>query len=773
MRPLRETNLAYIIYTSGSTGLPKGVGNTHGGLHNRIEWMRQSLSINENDRILQKTPFSFDVSVWEFFLPLLSGATLVMAKPEGHKDPSYLQQLIRDEGITTLHFVPSMLSVFLEHVEHDSFDGIRHIVTSGEALGGPLQRKLLDRVKRTSLWNLYGPTEAAIDVSYWTCRKQDQDETPPIGAPIWNTQLYVLDSGLNAVPLGTIGELYISGVGVARGYNNRAGLTAQRFIANPYGEPGSRMYRTGDLVRWREDGNLEYFGRSDFQVKIRGFRIELEEISNAMTLVDGISQATVQVRQLAGEPHLVAYFTREQTPLTHDQQGTDPQLNVSHFKHLFDSIYQGKSEPTDGLLDFSGWMSSYDGQQIPTSEMLEWRQMTLERIRSLRPRRVLEIGCGSGLLLLGLAEQVERYVGTDFSSITLKKLQAIVDASDLKNVQLHQLSAHESLPVTEDAFDVVIINSVAQYFPSVDYFVGVIAEAVKQLNGTGVIFLGDVRMLPLLEMQSASVEYFRLGDDQTVEALSHNTRQRIKETDELLLDPAIFVQLKARIDQITDVELAIKRSEHHNEMSLFRYDVLIRVGESSRTVNKRFESIVTDPEHRFSDLDTLRQQLQLNQEGLIVRAIPNARLIADARLYDVLESLGRSGSLEISKVQLKALVGEIDLVTSPSQIESLAREMGFSTVLMFSPNDPLRCIDAFFVPLAHSSDLVGFPLLHLYRGDVDKTVGFSSFANQPSVRDAQRLFIVNLRERLQAQLPEYMVPSSYVEMGVFPLTPNG
>ncbi|MBZ1349016.1 amino acid adenylation domain-containing protein, partial [Alcaligenaceae bacterium LF4-65] len=305
--PLTPQNLAYLIYTSGSTGTPKGAGNTQLALINRLDWMRSELQLTSVDRVLQKTPWSFDVSVWEFLLPVFNGATLIVAKPEGHKDPRYLEQLIREQGVTTLHFVPSMLDAFLASKNNHDALPIKHLVTSGEALSGSLQHECLNKLPNTLLWNFYGPTEAAIDVTYWQCRKSDGLDTPPIGYPIWNTQIYILDASLSPLPVGVAGELYIAGAGLARGYLGRAGLTAERFVANPF-TPGARMYRSGDLARWTEDGVLEYLGRADAQVKIRGFRIELGEIEAALVAIPGIAQCTVQARGEDVAKQLVAYL---------------------------------------------------------------------------------------------------------------------------------------------------------------------------------------------------------------------------------------------------------------------------------------------------------------------------------------------------------------------------------------------------------------------------------------------------------------------------------
>ena len=320
--PLKPDHLAYVIYTSGSTGKPKGVGNTHDALFNRIRWMAADLSFNKHHSVLQKTAFGFDVSVWEFILPLLYGARMVIARPSGHKDPNYLSSVIEDQQITTLHFVPSMLDAFLEsEPEPGSLVSIEHVVTSGEALSEPSCNSLAKLIG-TKLHNYFGPTEAAIDVTAWSA-DPSHTGSPPIGSPIWNTEIHVVDGFLRLVPVGVWGEMYISGAGLARGYVGRPDLTAERFVACPFGAPGSRMYRTGDLGRWRADGVLEFGGRCDDQVKLRGFRIEPGEIEAVLVQQPGIAQAAVVLRDVAGEKRLVAYVTAEAQRL---QQRLGPRL---------------------------------------------------------------------------------------------------------------------------------------------------------------------------------------------------------------------------------------------------------------------------------------------------------------------------------------------------------------------------------------------------------------------------------------------------------------
>jgi amino acid adenylation domain-containing protein/non-ribosomal peptide synthase protein (TIGR01720 family) len=368
--PVQPDNLAYLIYTSGSTGKPKGAMNTHRGLYNRLVWMQNTYQLTSSDRVLQKTPSSFDVSVWEFFWPLMTGASLIVARPEGHRDPSYLRTIIAEQQVTTLHFVPSMLQAFLlSNPDLENCTSLRQVICSGEALTPSLQANFFAHVAEdVTLHNLYGPTEAAIDVTFWQCQRRDSARflsnhqgkpdghgSVPIGRPITNTQIYLLDRNLQPVPIGVAGELYISGVALARGYCRRPELTAARFIPNPFvgivqtcgtrhtgynatdlhtgrtgaspvhsTYPGTRLYRTGDLARYRSDGTLEHLGRIDQQVKLRGFRIELGEIEATLQAHPSVQEAVVILREdsslwagpTGARKYLVAYVTRAASPLS-------------------------------------------------------------------------------------------------------------------------------------------------------------------------------------------------------------------------------------------------------------------------------------------------------------------------------------------------------------------------------------------------------------------------------------------------------------------------
>ncbi|OZI23950.1 hypothetical protein CAL26_11120 [Bordetella genomosp. 9] len=332
---LHADNLAYVIYTSGSTGRPKGAANRHGALANRIAWMQRQYGLAPDDAVLQKTPFGFDVSVWEFFWPLMTGARLVMAQPGDHRDPARLAACIAGHGVTTLHFVPTMLQAFLADGQGGACRGVRRILCSGEALPGEARDAVARDMPWASLHNLYGPTEAAIDVTHWTCGAGDSGAVP-IGRPIAGLRTRILDGDLNPVPPGALGELYLGGAGLARGYAGRPGLTADRFVADPHGPPGARLYRTGDLASWRADGQIMYQGRTDHQVKIRGLRVELGEVEACLLAQPGVSAAVVVAHAGQSATQLVGYVAvapRTAASVTRSTERRDGSREVATGRH--------------------------------------------------------------------------------------------------------------------------------------------------------------------------------------------------------------------------------------------------------------------------------------------------------------------------------------------------------------------------------------------------------------------------------------------------------
>jgi amino acid adenylation domain-containing protein len=449
---LTSRHLAYVIYTSGSTGQPKGAMNEHRGVVNRLNWMQKAYGLTADDAVLQKTPFSFDVSVWEFFWPLFTGARLVMAKPEGHKDPVYLSEIIQRQRITTLHFVPPMLQIFLEHGKAADCTSLRRVICSGEALPVALSNRFHELLTHSELHNLYGPTEAAIDVTAWACEAGTSTNSIPIGRPIDNTRIYILDAQGQPVPVGVPGELFIGGVQVGRGYLNRPELSAERFIADPFSsDPEARLYKTGDLVRWREDGSIEYLGRNDFQVKIRGFRIELGEIEARLAEHPAVRETAVLAREDGpGGKQLVAYYTGDADVTVDSLRAhlaeTLPEYMVpAAFVHLaaLPLSPNGKLDrkalpaPDAGALQ----TRQYEAPQGETEQALAdiWAEL-LKVDRVGRHDNFFELG-GHSLLAISLIEKMGQKgltadVRVVFTAPTLAKLAEAVEEEQIMEIRI-------------------------------------------------------------------------------------------------------------------------------------------------------------------------------------------------------------------------------------------------------------------------------------------------------------------------------------------------
>ncbi|WP_460357690.1 MULTISPECIES: non-ribosomal peptide synthase/polyketide synthase [unclassified Pseudomonas] len=502
---LSPQHTAYVIYTSGSTGQPKGVINEHSGVVNRLLWMQDAYQLSSADTVLQKTPFSFDVSVWEFFWPLMTGARLVMARPEGHKDPQYLSEVIERENITTLHFVPSMLDVFLAHADTARCSSLRQVMCSGEALPGSVVRRFIQQLPGSQLHNLYGPTEAAVDVTAWNCAGplESTPDNTPIGKPIANTRMYILDAQQQPVPHGVVGELYIGGVQVARGYLNRPELSAERFLNDPFQSNG-RMYRTGDVARYLPDGNIEYLGRNDDQVKIRGLRIELGEIQARLTQIDGVQEAAVLAREDAsGDKRLVAYYTGARLEIdvlrSHLLENLPDYMVPALFVHL-DALplspngkLDRKALPAPDLAAQTAREYEAPVGEVETALAQLWAELLkVERVG--RHDHFFELG-GHSLLAVNLVARMRRAglsadIRVLFNQPTLAALAAAVGGEPEAEVAANLITA-DCTRITPELLPLVALDQ-----PSIDRIVASIPGGVANVQDiyplaplqTGILF---------------------------------------------------------------------------------------------------------------------------------------------------------------------------------------------------------------------------------------------------------------------------------------------
>ncbi len=770
--PARATpdNLAYVIYTSGSTGLPKGVLVSNRGLSNHCLAVVEEYQLQSSDRGLQFSSFSFDVAGEELFPPLLAGAVVVIPR-ERVLDATQLRRLIEHEKISVLNMSAQFWQELLEGLELAGAswpERVRLMVTGSEkvSLEGVARWRKLTSGKAVLL-NAYGVTEATItSLLYRPNSNVDLSSGAgwlPIGRPIANTQTYVLDRNLESVPIGFAGELYLGGEGLVRAYHGRADLTAERFIPNPFSSvPGSRLYRTGDLARYLADGNIEFIGRADEQVKLRGYRIELGEIEAMLNSAPGVQRAAVLLREeTTSDKRLVAYVTQKRFDISTEPSGSALEAEqLAQWKTVHDDeIFNETVVDHDPAFNISGWNSSYTGEPIPAAEMREWLDDAVERVLAQKPRRVLEIGCGTGLMLFRIAPHCERYFGTDFSPAALSYIrEQLGDA--LPHVSLSERNADNFTGVEPASWDAVIINSVVQYFPTVDYLMRVLRGAVDAVAPGGSVFIGDVRSLPLLDAFHASVELHKAEDRLSLVQLRQRIQRRVDQEEELVIDPAFFTALKTHLPRISSVRIEPKRGHYRNELTQFRYQVTINVGEPEAMPE---DLSWTDWSECRWDLAELRRQLiEAEPQALALSNVANARLNAPVRI----KGLIAAADDRQTPAELKAIVRAAGEGIDPEELYALGNELSYEVYLSWARHSADGSFDLLFRRAGAIAPAVHFP-------ESLDSKALPDYANHPLRGKQARQFGPQLRSFLKERLPEHMVPASFVIMDELPLLPNG
>ncbi|MDH6199286.1 amino acid adenylation domain-containing protein/thioester reductase-like protein [Mycobacterium frederiksbergense] len=737
LAPLGIDDAAYVIFTSGSTGTPKGVAVSHAGLLGQAAAHRELFGLGPQSRVLMVAAPTFDASVFEWLWAVASGAALIVAPPDCYAGEA-LTALVQDQRVDAALITPTVLAT----LDRTRTAGMTTLVTGGEACPAEL---VTAWAPGRRMFNAYGPTEVTI-WSTWSVMSAGAPVR--IGAPIPGTCALVLDARLNPAPVAVVGELYLAGPAVALGYVGRAELTADRFVANPFGEPGARMYRSGDLVRWTAVGTLEYLGRADAQVKLRGQRLELGEIENTLLACPQVTRAAATVhRGSTGVDHLIGYITLEHSSTAdHDADVVD------QWQQIYDELYDADLEVAEFGSDFRGWNSSYTDEPIPLQQMQEWRSAAVDRILALQPRRVLELGVGSGLLLSQIAPKCVEYWGTDFSAPTIQKLEAAVAGQPWGDrVRLLTQPAHITEGMPQDYFDTIVLNSVIQYFPSAGYLAEVIDKAVELLAPGGALFIGDVRNHSLQGAFQTGVALARTGTGTDTDEIRQRVQRAVLGEPELLLAPEFFATWAAEHPSVAGVGIQVKRGEADNELSRYRYDVTIHKTPTSMC------SLANAPSWGWTDcagLSGLNAELMSQRPHMVrVTEIPRAGVIADVGIEQAL-----AAGLPVANATVTA-----DTVT-PEQLYRLGEAAGYQVAVTWGAQP--GTVDAVFI--AHDN-LGRIPVLtDLYLAS-DGTHHRSSYANDPHTN--AKVSVV--RQWLGARLPEYMVPSQIVVLEEFPLTSSG
>ncbi|HLO47640.1 MAG TPA: amino acid adenylation domain-containing protein [Kamptonema sp.] len=768
MGVVSSENLAYTIYTSGSTGKPKGVQILHRAVVNLLLSMQQEPGITSEDVVLGLTTFSFDLSVPDLFLPLIVGATQVIVSREVASDANQLAKAIAESGATFIQATPATWRMLLAIGWQGKPD--LKIICGGEAMTRALANQLLERC--ASLWNMYGPTETTV----WSIisKVEPGDNVISIGKPILNTQTYLFkyprdrNDIIEPVVDGSEGELYIGGMGLARGYLNRPELNEEKFVNAPgKNKSAIRVYKTGDLVRYLTDGTIEFIGRVDDQVKIRGFRIELGDIESALSQHPAVREVAVTTKDdPSGHKRIFAYFTSKD-PSSEIQPSVKETYDreVSQWQTIWNTAYSDSSNNvSDPTLNTSGYVNSYTGSLIPLNEISDWVNHTVERILSLHPQRVLEIGCGTGMLLFRIAPQCSHYLGIDVSDYAISYLQQqlLESKEDWNHVTLEQRAAHDIQQFENQSFDTIVINSVIQYFPNFKYLLDVLNKAVKLVKPGGHIFIGDLRSLQFLKAFHASVQLSQAVDTLSTAKLRHKITQKIAQEQELLIDPDFFKALKYQIPQISHADILLKRGRHENELVKFRFDAILYVQKEINLIDKLPSIGWQSPDVTFSGVRNLLLNPEL--EGVKIAGVPNVRVINDLQAFYAIENHRNLTSVK----ELRQFLEKTNTIENinPEDFYSFAQDFSDHIINITWSESDSNYYDVIFLRKKE-------PISVLNQVETIESPDSSCWANTPFRIDERTNLGSQLRAFLQEKLPEYMIPSLFVLLETIPLTPNG
>ena len=740
-----KTPLAYIMFTSGSTGIPKGVMISHENAHNTIQAINNKFSINQKDSILALSSIDFDLSIYDIFGLLATGGTLVIPDTDKILSPEHWLELIINHQITIWNSVPAFIDMLIKHLEYQStvdinvLTSLRLVLLSGDWIPLELPGKIQRYFPNARIISLGGATEASIwSISYEIQSINQQWTSIPYGKALDGQQFYILDDSLNQIRDARIGELYIGGKGVAQGYVNDIEKTQHAFVQH---RQLGRLYKTGDLGKWGEDNNIIFLGRKDTQVKINGFRIELSGIEKIIKQDKHIKKAIVKkmVRSknlvqliaylmLNKQQKISPYFLESQKQLTREHE--DRWKNI--YNNYFSSSYTNTLKT-----EFVGWLNSYNHQPIPYCEMQAWLIETLVRIRALLPRRVLEIGSGTGVLLFELAKECDYYYATDNASSSITYIQQKLQSTSFTHyVHTQETSAINIKAVKKNNFDTVILNSITQYFPSADYFKTVLDDSITKITPSGSVFIGDIYNLQYIDDFYFSVANYSQPE---LTRTLYTTQQNyfIREENYLFIHPEFFVQYALQHQRVTHCHIQLKKSKHFNEMSRFRYDVTLFINKTERSFQPLKSNIHVIKQ--LNDIHHICSQHRL--DTFLFSGLKNKQITS------------------IYKEEVKNAI-------NPFAIETLATQYGYQFDIAPSLSNPSTFTIAFYKkqnPLVISTnqkELVSPVKINYYFNDPIKTLYLTRFRK-------------DLRKQLEKQLREYEIPQHIIFIKRLPLSNNG
>lgn len=813
--PVTETDIACILYTSGSTGRPKGVGISHGALANRLQWMWECFPWQDGEVACQKTSPAFVDFLWECFGPLLQGIPLVIVQSDRATDIAWFLDVLERERVTRLVLVPSLLTAMLDN--GTGFTGrlpaLRHLTSSGEPLSPALAAAALKALPAARLFNIYGSTEVTADAVWHEVTANESSDGIPIGLPINNTYVALVDGAGAVLPRGAVGELLVGGACLAAGYQGAAADNGTAFTTRSLqffrgdGEPPEtcatgRWFATGDLARMDAEGRLILLGRKDRQLKVRGIRVEPEEVQTILERHPRVREArVVGVRtphhdeggtgsRAGEETRLVAYLVPE--PAQHEGHEKGREACVRQWETLYDSLYAAVRGQGDILDNYFIWQSSYTGSAIPQGEMREWLRLSLEGIRRHAPRRVLEVGCGQGFLLMGLAPECERYVGIDVSGEALACLrQLLAEHPGMTGdaiVELVQAEATSLPPLPEGAFDTAVYNSIIQYFPDSNHLLRALGQALPLMTEGGHIFCGDIRNHDTFSEFHTAVQLHACDDTTPVRRFMDNVTAGMRREGELLVAPALWHNLHRLSGRFVHAEVRPKTGYSDNELFQFRYDVSLYLdglpGRPFSGTTLRWDG--TDGPDNSEALHTLLSspsgRRAAFEGGLAVTDIPDARIARFQRLHALCVDKSTIAP-ETPLGDLKRAVDErlaarpADRGMTAPDIIKIAKANGLSAEVFLSPTDGTTLHVLFMpegaAPVTYTPALLKRRRLDARDAHTLKAAPFAPFVNATSRNREDAGLRAQVREFAASNLPAHAVPDVLLTLDEWPRTPSG
>ena len=773
---------AYMIYTSGSTGNPKGVMVSDNNVLRLFSHTDNLYHFSNQDVWTMFHSVAFDFSVWEIWGALLYGGELVVIPYQMSRTPEAFMKLLIDKKVTVLNQTPSAFCQLLQcdgiyDMETVEKMKLNYIIFGGEALDFGLLLPWFDAYgdQRPQLVNMYGITETTVHVTYEILNREKIKNIGQslIGTPIKDLKIYILDHRMRLVPDEVVGEMYVGGAGVSKGYWNRETLNRERFLQNPFVTETDILYKTGDLACRHANGTLEYVGRNDGQVKVKGFRIELNEIREQLNKNPLVKDNVVILDKLDQEGRIISYLLLEKEAKRNIvQELLDKDDYDVETEEVFDHNYRQKNTLEDDRFNIIGWNNSYDGGQMSENEMREWLDSICGKLGEIPIRTVLEIGVGTGMILHRIAPLAKLYVGLDISKEAVEYNKRVLEKHHLNydNVKLIHASVEDMEDEVSMNFDTVIINSVAQYFPDVSYFEKALYASLAKMGEKGHIVIGDVRSYDRLSMYYLSVELFRSDKNMSISALKKNMEIRRENEKELIFSHNYFKELQDRIPEIICVEITPKRGNFDNELSKYRYDVILSIDKGGKDMvgsGAGLNAEETDWQQNGLSFSSIKAAImQYSGDVFHIENIPDSRVEPEALFLRNLNTVGEETSIENYKKLLEHQKKQGVSYQEIKEITNLAREKGYE-IQIDMDNIP-GCLDIVVYRANIEKEAVLQYINHFYRCDPN-----GEKTTEPLKYKVQYKAVEKLKDFLKGRLPYYMIPNEFLLLERLPLTING